>query len=180
MRWRCLWWTYYVWVWAGPPFVFALRPLIDSMHWYHSRQVSKGISPAPRSDWTHRNYPSKPKPPPPLPRCFHLSTQMYSFPLVPTFKLRNSDFLLFFSVIEANEEQAGRSLFLPSLIFCRLYLVSWVGPDQCSSSSPSCSDHYFISTISRTDTCGESHIVNRLPLRRAERERELRLKQREE
>lgn len=32
-----------------------IMPLIDSVHWYHSRQVSKGIAAAPRSHWTHRN-----------------------------------------------------------------------------------------------------------------------------
>lgn len=116
-----------------------IRPLIDSVLWYHSRQVSKGIAPAPRSHWTHRNYTSPPS-------VFICRLRNTVFAL---FQLSNSGTWTFsiFSVIRTPRKGSWLhkadcwSLFLPSLIFCRLYWLSWVGPGQCSSSSFSCSDY---------------------------------------
>lgn len=73
------------------------------------------------------------------------------------FQTQGLRFYLFHSLKPSEEPTDCWSLFLPSLIFCSLYLVSWVGPGQCSTSSSSCSEYDFISTISRADTCGESH-----------------------
>lgn len=113
----------------------------------------------------------------PAPSPFSFLSSEIQFFFCSNFQTQELTFDLFQPLKPIDEQTDFWSVFPPSLMHvCRLYLVSWVGPDQCSSSS-SCSDHDFISTINRTDTCGESHSE---PAAAEGREREPKLKQREE